>query len=494
MGQLRFAIPRPERLSPGALSRAYVAGIDAIPWECRRTHAHGVLSIERDVKESGNLYFPWLVPGQGEFTLCTASLMERERPYHLTVELARGTLNRLRNQIDIWESGGATIPDECLRLVHEATLALAKAAIGKADAIVADDAAGESISLAMRAIDVVCRDYTRQVIEARRREQPMMSMLLGCRLEQVPAEEAAEAFTAAFNTAMIVPNWRDLAVRVGEYDWKLLDAQVQWARDRGLRVCMGPVVQFDRSSLPDWLYLWEDEFDELEMSVVEFARAVVQRYLGRVQLWNCAGRMNVPGVMDLTEEQRLRLTVDLLELVRSIDPRTPTIVTFDQPWAEYVADEEQELTPLHFADTLARSDLGLAGVGMEMNLGYLGGGTLPRDALEISRQIDRWGQLGVPLVAFVTLPSSGDDDPSALSKAAALPSLAVGGITPAWQCEQVQRLIPLLVARHPIQAVFWNQLRDDLPHDFPHGGLYEMQGKPKPALAALIEMRKELVA
>ncbi|HUE74446.1 MAG TPA: hypothetical protein VMP01_26420 [Pirellulaceae bacterium] len=493
MGQLRFAIPRPERLSPGAMTRAYVAGIDGIPWECRRTNADGVLSIERDVRESGNLYFPWLVPGQGEYTLCTASLMERERSYHLTVELARGTLNRLRNQIDIWESGGATIPDECRSLVHESTLALARAAIGKEDAAAADEAAGESIELAMRAIDLLCRDYSRQVLEIRRREQPMMSMLLGCRLDHVPTGEAAEAFTAAFNTAVIVPNWRDLSVRVGEYEWDLLDEQVQWCRDQGLRVCMGPVVQFDRSSLPDWLYLWEEEFDELEASVVDFARAVVQRYLGRVHLWNCAGRMNVPGVMDLSEEQRLRLTVDLLELVRSIDPRTPTIVSFDQPWAEYVADEEQELTPLHFADTLARSDLGLAGVAMEMNFGYLGGGTLPRDALEISRQIDRWGQLGVPLVGVVTLPSRGDDDPSASSKATVLPSLAAGGVTPKWQCEQAQGLIPLLVARQPMQAVFWNQLRDNVPHDFPHGGLYDAAGKPKPVLAAIIDMRKELM-
>src|SRR5687768_11751457 len=174
MGYLRFAIPRPERLSPGAIARAYVAGMDGIPWECRRTSADGVLSIERDVRESGNLYFPWQVPGQGEFTLCTASLMERERPYHLTVELARGTLNRLRNQIDVWETGGATITDPCNQLVHEATLALARAAIGKEDTRLADDAAGQSIELAMRAIDVLCRDYSRQVLEARRREQPLM--------------------------------------------------------------------------------------------------------------------------------------------------------------------------------------------------------------------------------------------------------------------------------------------------------------------------------
>ena len=329
----------------GAFLRMKAVRMD-LPGSARSHRVEGVLSIERDVRESGNLYFPWVVPGQGEYMLCTASLMERERPYHLTVELARGTLNRLRNQIDIWESGGATIPEECRKLVHEATLALARAAIGKQDAAAADEAAGESIVLAMRAIDLVCRDYSRQVLEVRRREQPVTSILLGCRLEHLPSGEAADAFTTAFNTAVIVPNWRELAVRVGEYEWDLLDEQVQWARDRGLRICMGPVVQFDRSSLPDWLYLWEDEFDELETSVVEFARAVVQRYLGRVHLWNCAGRMNVPGVMDLSEEQRLRLTVDLLELVRSIDPRTPTIISFDQPWAEYVAEEEQDVGTL----------------------------------------------------------------------------------------------------------------------------------------------------
>ena len=493
MGSLRFLVPRPEQLSPGALTRAYVAGLDAIPWECRRTFADGILSIERDVRESGNLYFPWLVKDRGELTLCTASLMERQRPYHLTVELARGTLNRLRNQVDQWESGGAAIPLECRKLTHEATLALAKAAIGQSDVTAADELASQSIDSAMQAIDLVCRDYSRQVLEARRREQPLMSTLLGCRLERVPAGDMAEAFAAAFNTAVIVPSWRDLASRVGEYDWRELDQQVQWCRDRGLRICMGPLAQLDRASLPDWLYLWEEEFDELENSVVEFAREVVQRYLGRVHLWNCAGRMNVLGAMDLSEEQRLRLTVDLLELVRSLDPRTPTIVSFDQPWAEYIADREQELTPLHFADTLVRGELGLAGVAMEMNLGYAPDGTLPRDALEVSRQIDRWSQLGAPLVVVLTAPSRGDADAAARSGINVIPKLAPGDVTSAWQRELVEWLVPLLIARQPVQAVLWNQMRDDVPHDFPHGGLFDAQGSAKPALEVIIELRKKLL-
>jgi hypothetical protein len=79
-----------------------------------------------------------------------------------------------------------------------------------------------------------------------------------------------------------------------------------------------------------------------------------------------------------------------------------------------------------------------------------------------------------------------------LDKATVLPC-GRGGITPQWQREQAQWLIPLLVARQPMQAVIWNQWRDDRPHDFPHGGLNDAQGKPKVALEAMIEMRKDLV-
>jgi hypothetical protein len=494
MGQLRFVVPRPDRLSPGALLRAYVAGPDGVPWECRRSFQGEVLTIERDVRESGNLHFPWLAPRLGEVTLCTASLMERERPYHLTVELARGTLNRLRNQIDAWGSGGLTIDASCQEHVHQSALRLADAAIGQQDTLGAADAAEESIRLALAGIERLARDFAQQALQARRREQPMSSTLLGCRLEGVPQGKAAEEFAAAFNTAVIVPNWRSLAGNIGDYRWEPIDAQVQWCRDRGIRVCMGPLVQFDRASLPDWLYLWEEEFDELETSVIEFARAVVQRYLGRVHLWNCAGRMNVPGAMDLSEEQRLRLTVDVLELVRSIDPRTPTLVSLDQPWAEYIAEQDQELTPLHFADTLVRGDLGLAGVALELNIGYHPEGTLPRDPVEISRQIDRWSLLGVPLAVVLTAPSGTEEDSRAQKTARVLPTLAAEGSMPQWQRELVEWLVPLLAARLPVQAVLWNQLRDELPHDFPHGGLYDARGQAKPVLAALMQLRQQLLS
>lgn len=491
MGQFVFLVPRPDRLSPGAVERAYLASIDGIPWECSSQWDAGQLTIERDTRESGNIYFSWNVPGRGEVMLCSGSLMERDRPYNLPVELARGTLNRLRNQTAAWQAAGMLIPPGYDQLSTKAAALFARAAIGQTDAVRAAQHAEESIRITLDAADMLVQDYARQVLALRRREQPTLSTLLACRLEGIPQGAAADAFLAAFNTAVLVPNWPEIGTPSGECKWDDLDRQVQWCRDQGLRICMGPLVQFDRVSLPDWLYLWEGESEELADTVLKFAEGVIQRYAGKIHLWNCAGRMNVPGAMDLTEEQRLKMTVDILDLTRTLDSRTPAIVSFDQPWAEYIAAQDQELTPLHFADTLARSDLGMAGVGLEMNLGYWPGGTLPRDLLEINRQIDRWSQLGLPLVIFATSPSGEAKDSLARHSARPLPNLVAGGASSHAQADFIAVLVPLLIARQAVQAVVWNQWRDDLPHDFPHGGLYDQMGQPKPGLKKLVEIRKE---
>ena len=276
---------------------------------------------------------------------------------------------------------------------------------------------------------------------------------------------------------------------MGKFQWDALDAQVQWCRDANLRLCFGPLMQFDRHLLPDWLFL-DDEFEEVQLSAVQFVDAVVKRYRGKVQLWHVAARLNLEGAFHFTEEQRLRLVVEAVDRVRSLDAKTPMILSFDQPWGEYIIRQDQELTPLHFADTLIRGELGLAGIGLDINLGYWPGGTLPRDALEVSRQLDRWSQLGVPLIVFVSIPSSGGPDPRAQHNTRVVPGLVAGGISPQSQQAMLTSLMPLLLAKQSIQAVIWNHWRDDVPHEFPHSGLCDAKGKPKPALQSLASLRK----
>ena len=40
------------------------------------------------------------------------------------------------------------------------------------------------------------------------------------------------------------------------------------------------------------------------------------------------------------------------------------------------------------------------------------------------------------------------------------------------------------------EKCLWNQLRDSEPHDFPHGGLFDQQGRAKPVLHTLASIRR----
>jgi hypothetical protein len=202
--------------------------------------------------------------------------------------------------------------------------------------------------------------------------------------------------------------------------------------------------------------------------------------------------MNQEGAFAFSEEQRLRLVVEAVDRVRAQDARTPLVVSFNQPWAEYIARKDQELTPYNFADTLVRGELGLAGVGLEIHYGYWPGGTLPRDGLELSRQLDRWTQIGVPLMVLLAAPSSMGADALSRHPAHPLVDLRSGGVNAAWQQQVVQRLLPVLLAKSPVQAIIWEDFQENQAHELPCSGLLDAAGRAKPALQTLIDQKRLL--
>jgi hypothetical protein len=491
MGQMRFIIPRPERVVARAEEQAYLAGAEGIPWECRTTIEVDAMLIDRETRESGYLYFPWKVAGRGLVMLVSGSLMERSRAYNLPVELARGTLNRIRNQATAWQAAGMTLPTDLQPLLAQATAQFARAATSQAHPQAAADLADEAIRVGLEGVDLLAREYTQQVLAIRRSHQSPLGTLLGVRLQAPLSANAAVNFQAAFNTALIGAPWHQIESKQGTFEWDATDKIVQWCKDQNIRILMGPLVLLDRHLLPDWLFL-DDGFEEVQASILEYLDAVVERYRGKVQVWHVAARLNQDGAFGFSEEQRLRLVVEAVDRVRRLDVRTPLVVSFDQPWGESIVRQDQELTPLHFADTLVRGELGLAGVGLEINFGYWPGGTLPRDPLDVSRQLDRWTQLGVPLMAFLSAPSSQANDAKALHPARPLPDLADGKLTPAWQQGLIQWLVPLIAAKQSIQAIVWDGWHDNQLHEWPHSGLCDSKGKPKPAMQALIDLRREI--
>lgn len=487
MGVMRFELHPGFPLAPEAAQRAYLAGPEAIPWRSRNRLAGSSLHIERDVTDSGCLHIPWVIDGQGELTLRSATLMERAAPYQLPLELARGKLSQVRQQICDWQGIGLSVPSETVGRLAEAVHAFSDAVVTQNDPERSAQAAQRALEAAQSAGELLAEAFSEQVLASRHRNEGRLDAFLGVGLDQaVPDPGASRAVTSVFHMAEVPLNWLHVETSEGQCNWDLYDRQFAWCADQGLQVAAGPLIQLDHLGLPDWLCLWEGDFDNLSTFVANYVQQTVLRYRGRVHLWHCAGRLNATGVLGLSEEDKLRLAVRAVEVARQLDPETPLVIRFDQPWAEYLHRSRMDFSPLHFADALARSGLGLGGIDLELNVGYFPGGSARRDLLEIHRLIDQWSSLELPLYVTLTCPSSEADD--AQSRCATRPM--PGGWTPERQQGFAARVIPLLLAKTAVRGVFWNQLRDDLPHDFPHGGLIDAAGRAKPALRALAALRQ----
>ena len=96
-----------------------------------------------------------MIDGYGELLLGTTSLMEWESPYHLPLELARGVLCRLRNQLAIWPPLGLEIPGALQDLIGQTTQKLSLAATGSQGDTVVNDVAEQSIAMSVRATEML---------------------------------------------------------------------------------------------------------------------------------------------------------------------------------------------------------------------------------------------------------------------------------------------------------------------------------------------------
>jgi len=194
---MRFLVPPQQTVPDEAIERAYLAGTEWIPWRGTNRWGDdgtpGEFILERSEEESGNLYFPWQVDGFGELTLATASLMERSEQYRLDLELARGVVNRLRNQVAEWEGLGLQIPPEFFDRMAEASNALIDSVIGQADDDVRYDRSTTAIKTALEAGDWLAEMYTTQTFAARHEQVAQLSTMLGA----VLASDAPEGAIAS---------------------------------------------------------------------------------------------------------------------------------------------------------------------------------------------------------------------------------------------------------------------------------------------------------
>lgn len=536
MGDLRFTVPAALDFDRRIWETAYITGIEGIPWHCQSHFDGKQFSIRREIDESGKLNILWPTRQFGNICLSTTSLRVSETPYNLPVELARGTVCRLRNQTAEWQRVGLRLPDKFFPLSEDALYQLLRGLTSESNSDKQLEHAQQSVELAIEAAMLLCNTFAAQSLEARRQSEGRLSTLLG--VELLPALSLApyqDALHKSFNLMCIPASFGWVESASGKPNYEPFDQQIDWAQRANKKICVGPLVNFRPQGLPQWMVLLDEGFESILQSACEFAQATVERYRGRVHIWNAAAGLNVPNEMDWSDEQVLRMAVSLIETVRRADDRSPVLLTIDQPWSEYLRDEADGISPLHFADALIRADLGLSGLALDFNMDTWPGGSFPRDPIEINRLVDRWSLLGLPLMVILNSPTDGQpagaDSSSALQgsqpsqgePSRSVAKAASGGFSSGEEedggddptRDTVERLVlaaervsawrttgessgivapecilRLLLSKPSVHAVIWNNM---VVTDGSSRGLWDETGKAKPLLSSMASLRKVLL-
>jgi hypothetical protein len=237
MGFMRFHVPPDERLRDEAVQRAYLMGMDYVPWASQAVWDGQILTVEREVRESGMLAIPWTVPSHGEYVLQTTSLVERRQPYLLQLELARGTLHRLRSQLSNWKLLGYRPSDATTHDLAAAHEAFIVAATRQADIPVCLAACDECQRHCFDVAEAASLEFALAAIQTRRLNQPLPT-LLGLTVESPPLDgRAAKWLQTAFNTAHIAMCWSEIEQIAGTRSFAAIEHQLRWFEDH-----RGPAV------------------------------------------------------------------------------------------------------------------------------------------------------------------------------------------------------------------------------------------------------------
>ncbi len=492
MGTMTFQLPAtvPADAARELKRTCMAGGPDNMPWPTDLHLLPGLMSVSRVVDESGYLAVPWSING-GSLLMCTsATLIERSRPYNLLVELARGKVNQVRCQASDWRAGGLMLAPELEQRIHDAGLAFAHAVAG-----VPPEEAGQqaqaALDLAYQTAGQLVSAYLAQVFQIRHQRQARLDSTLACRLgKTVPPSNLAPHLTSAFNSVCLPFSWGQIENEEATYRWEECDALVDWASKQQLEISAGPLIDFSSAQLPAWLWLWERDLPAMASFMCKFVETTVRRYRNRIRRWQLTAASNCANVLSLSEDDLLGLTYRLTESARQVDSSLELIVGIAQPWGEYLALSERTHSPFIFADTLIRSGLHLSALDIELVMGLTPRGSYCRDLLEISRLLDLYALLGVPLRATLGYPSSSGAD------ADADPDLHVegghwgNGFTAEVQADWAAEVTALVLCKPYVQGVQWAHFRDAEPHQFPHCGVVDAHDQLKPALQKLRQLRE----
>jgi hypothetical protein len=477
---------------------AYMIGQENVPLRADIAVSEGVIYCRKQAMGPAALALLWTVRGFGRILLETTRLPEREEPYILSLELARARLQLVSYKQADWGLYDYAGGEDIYRRIREAEKLFIEAyqrVENPADcALYAEQSLAESLP-AGEALAL----FHAGIFLAHRRSEGRKETPFGCVVSGSPTEHAAhwERLAGLFDHVTVPLNWGVIEPKEQEFSWDASDAWLNWLAKRpDLHVKAGPLVSFNPDVTPDWLFVYQNEFDHVRDLVQEHVKVILERYGKTVKSWTVLSGVHRDNDLGMTFEQLMELTRLSANLFRRAQPGSRSVVDLSHPWGEYYARSQRTIPPVLYADVAVQSGVSFDSLGLQMLFGYGEEGHFVRDLLQISNQLERFASLGKPLqISAVAVPSSAEAD--ALDrwngrKPADSGGQWMGPWTEERQADWVEKFCRVAFSKPYVESVTWRDLSDAAPHFIPHSGLLRADGSPKPAYERLLALKKEL--
>jgi hypothetical protein len=495
MGMMIFRTPEAfDAQAMQDLARSHiVSGPDFMPSPTTIRLQDRLLTAWRENDDTGALHAPWPLPDEGSLHFGTGTLLERNRPYDLALEIARGKVNQVRSQAADWSHHGIQLSADIEATCRAASDAFIAAACERGSVARSQDNSLRAIASAAAAGGKLAQAFAEQAIAQRMQQQPRLNTALGCCIGgRVPSAAETALLSDAFNAVRLQLGWGELCTGPGKVDWERADAIVHWARAQDFVLSAGPLIDFAPGQLPPWTKSQPLDSDTMAALARDYVSQVVRRYRQDIMVWEVAASANWSPLPPLQEDDLVAATALALAAMRQADPKLRLVLNLGKPWGDYLAQGEKQYSPLVFADSFLRSNLNVNAIELEVVVGVQPRGSHARDLIDFSRLLDLYSVLAMPL--HITLGCPG----AALSMSETLPGSAlatehVGEWSGDRQAAWAERFARLAMAKPYVESITWLQWNDSSPPALPGCGLCQPNGQPRPALAALRNLRKSFL-
>lgn len=489
---LRFAIHPGGLASKGIhLPGAYVVGSDGVPLRAEIEYKDQQIRLVKRAEGPAGLALLWPVPGAGYLMMETSRLLEREQPYSLSMELVRGRLMRMSHKREEWGlfdfDGIQPVAAEIDRARDLFVQAL------KADSLATQSTfADEALKVATIAGEQLSHFHAELFLNRRKQAHAFTKRVIGCTIDLANhSEEYRKRFVGAFDYAYLPLPWRLLEPKQQEFNWRPFDMWVEFLAKNRIPIKVGPLVSFHEGHVPDWLSMYETDFEVIRNMVFDHVRRVVERYGNYVHHWDVVSGVHAENIFGFTFEQLMELTRVTVLLVKQLAQRAQAVIDLVMPWGEYYARNQRTIPPMLYADMVVQSGVGFDGLGVQFLFGAGEDGMYVRDMLQISEKLDRLGNLGKPLhITAVQVPS-----------ATASEDLAGGGgcWRKPWneqvQARWIKEFYTIALSKPFVDSITWMDLADRTGERVrPYGGLFNADLTPKAAFKVVKDIRAELLS